>query len=89
MTLVVTKRDGTTFEGHLTIVHQQLDRTNTVKVAGSAPIGDGAVEFKSEKKASFEQAFAGRYAQGELGFSFSGKSDKGSRVSGTGTLRLK
>lgn len=95
LTLVVTKRDGTNFEGELTYTNvvggtnKDNTDTNTLKVSGRAPVGDGNVNFVTEKQGKYQHSFRGKFSNGALGFDCGGTSPMGAAVQGKGVLRVK
>lgn len=89
VTLVVTKREGKRFEGELTIADTAGDppKVKTMKVAGIAPqTNQGGIDFTTDKLGYFQQRFTGTYANGAIGFEFSGKNDAGKPATGRGRL---
>jgi hypothetical protein len=89
LSMVVTKRDGTQFEGELTIEYRPDMEVRTLKVTGTAPVGNGAVKVVTEKSGKFKQTFTGQFNNGEFGFDCGGTSRDGSSVSGKGVMRAK
>src|SRR5262249_29548676 len=88
LTLVVKKRDGLQFEGALTIVNRKDGEVvRTVRVTGTAPISKGTVEFVTDQSGLFKCKFSGQFANGELGFRWSGTGQDGVAYSGSGTLK--
>lgn len=93
MVLIVTKRDGTSFEGELTITnvptaanHMNSESTRLI-VTGTAAVGNGAVNFVTEKQGEFQQKFSGKCNSGEFSFECAGKGSMGNAVSGVGVIR--
>jgi hypothetical protein len=88
--LAVTKRDGTSFEGQLTITRDDRETRRVVKVFGTATSGNGGlVRFKTEKSGKFEQAFSGKYNSGSFGFDFAGTDWLGEASKGSGEIKAK
>jgi hypothetical protein len=87
--LEVTSRQGTSFTGVLSLSSTAGGGVRTVKVNGTAPVGNGKASFSTEKVGTFQLRFTGAFNNGELDFDFAGSNDKGDRVSGKGKLTAK
>lgn len=86
VTLLVTKREETQFEGDLTIGGKNKESQLALKVRGKASIGNGPVSFITDKVEGFQQSFSGNYIEGTIEFECRGTTRKGSPAEGQGFL---
>lgn len=88
MVLTITERKDKEFKGTL-VLNMDASGKNKfeVGVTGTGPAeGDGDVNFKSERKGSFEQTFRGKLVNGAISLDFRGKNSADESVDGVVNL---
>ncbi len=84
----ITERDveKATFHGKITI-HHEKGKHDTYDIKGFA--GVNTIEFTTEDKGKFKQAYKGTIKGGEISFTFHGKNVDGDEIDGKGRLKPK
>jgi hypothetical protein len=86
--LRIIKRDGSRFEGEITIIRGK--KSSAYKVTGKASNrAEGDVTMTNVKTGFFEQTFTGKLKKGEILFVCVGTDEGGKAFTGTGTLKLR